>query len=202
MGIPGRAAVNRCAVSSPISNMPYLHPRGSNSQTSVGSSTLPPESVPRSATFQPLTRAMNDSNVSIDSSTNTLQAQMPLPIPRSALTFQPTPRAMTESAHSLHSLNHKWAGTIVYLISSSNWNAVLTRVRTKIHSLISDVDILEAGDLSLIHHCAMDRGRLIQLLQGNCFRRCFRVVTCSLTVLCVFFCLEMASLLINMKKEA
>lgn len=163
-------------VSSPVSNMPYLHTRASNSQTSVGSSTLPHD-VPRSATsFHSVTRTMNDSNVSIDSSTPTLQASHPLPIPRAALSFQSSPRAMTESTLSMHCLNHKWAGIIVYLVSASNWTAVLARVRSKIDSLTQDVDIQDTGDLCLIHHCAMDRGRLIQLLQGTvlpllpCFR--------------------------------
>jgi hypothetical protein len=92
----------------------------------------------------------------------------PIPIPRDALTYSNTPQMMAESNSSLIALIHKYAGLIVYHLSASNWDVVFSRVRKKIHALTKS----EAGtssdviDLQLMTQCALDKSRLIQLLQG------------------------------------
>ena len=102
-----------------------------------------------------------------------------LPLPTAVMSFQATPHALTESPLSLHNLISYWAGVVVYLVSSTNWGVVFTRIRKKIRelaqppipddtqSILSSDDMgLDVGDLGLLQHCAMDRTRLIQILQG------------------------------------
>ena len=94
----------------------------------------------------------------------------PIPLPRSALDFQPTPRTLLTSSHPLYSLITEWAGKIVYLLSAANWGVVLHRIRTKIRQLSqsnpSD-DAQDYTDLHLLHYCAVDRGRLVHVMQGR-----------------------------------
>ncbi len=137
-----------------------------------------------------------------------------LPLPKTATTFQATPRALTVSPLALHSLLGHWAGAVVYLVSAANWNVVFTRIRGKIRTLAheqtnsndqfnsnvagSEDGGLDAGDLGLVQHCAMDRGRLIQILQGLHFL----LLPCALVFLTFSVCCaELSSLLVNMKRE-
>lgn len=95
----------------------------------------------------------------------------PIPLARSALGFQRTPRTLTMSSLPLYSLITEWAGNIVYLLSAANWSVVLSRIRGKIHSLAraSQEEFQDFTDLQLMQHCAMDRTRLMLILQGTLY---------------------------------
>ncbi|EIN11059.1 hypothetical protein PUNSTDRAFT_51619 [Punctularia strigosozonata HHB-11173 SS5] len=93
--------------------------------------------------------------------------------------FEKTPRVLLRSLSALNHLVGNTAGLIVHYLSTSNWPVVFTRIRNKIHYLASanedDPDIV---DLELVAHAALDRVRLIQILQ------------------------ETSSLLLNMRRES
>ena len=93
----------------------------------------------------------------------------PIPLARSTLGFQHTPRTLTMASLPLYSLITEWAGKVVYLLSAANWNVVLGKIRGKIHSLAraSQEDSQDYTDLQLMQHCALDRSRLITILQGR-----------------------------------
>ena len=82
-------------------------------------------------------------------------------------TYEKTSSVVSGSMLSLNSLIAKFAGKIVYHLSSSNWPVVFSRIRSKIYALAStsedDPDII---DLQLLTHCSLDRSRLVQSLQG------------------------------------
>ncbi|KAL5507799.1 IRA2 [Sanghuangporus vaninii] len=107
-------------------------------------------------------------------------ASSPIPLARSALGFQRTPRTLTMSSLPLYSLITEWAGNVVYLLSAANWGVVLSKIRGKIHALArsSLEESQDYTDLQLMQHCALDRSRLVLILQ------------------------ELSSLLVNMKPEA
>lgn len=96
-------------------------------------------------------------------------ASSPIPLARSMLGFQHTPRTLTMASLPLYSLITEWAGNIVYLLSAANWNAVFGKIRGKIHSLAraSQEDSQDYTDLQLMQHCALDRSRLVVILQGK-----------------------------------
>ncbi|KAH8118768.1 hypothetical protein DFH11DRAFT_1839273 [Phellopilus nigrolimitatus] len=104
----------------------------------------------------------------------------PIPLARSALGYQRTPRTLISSSLPLYSLITEWAGHIVYLLSAANWSVVLAKIRNKIHQLARTTqdEFQDYTDLQLMQHCAMDRNRLVLILQ------------------------ELSSLLVNMKPEA
>ena len=108
------------------------------------------------------------------------------------MTFQVTARPLTTSPSALHSLILYWAGRIVYLVSISNWNVVFARLRARINQLVQapiasnnqpnsghgnsnptivqplgvEEGTLDLADLGLMQYCAIDRSRLIQIMQG------------------------------------
>ena len=96
-------------------------------------------------------------------------ASAPIPLARSALGFQRTPRTLTMSSLPLYSLITEWTGNVVYLLSAANWSVVLSKIRSKIHSLAraSQEDSQDYTDLQLMQHCALDRIRLVLILQGR-----------------------------------
>lgn len=108
------------------------------------------------------------------------RAGAPIPIPRDALAYTNTPQMMADSLMSLNSLIAKYAGFIVYHLSASNWQIVFNRVRHRIRQLAkADVgNATDVIDLQLMTQCALDKTRLIQLLQ------------------------EVSALFLEMKKEA
>lgn len=99
-------------------------------------------------------------------------ASSPIPLARSALGFQRTPRTLTMSSLPLYSLITEWAGNVVYLLSAANWGVVLSKIRGKIHTLArSSLDeTQDYTDLQLMQHCALDRNRLVLILQGKATR--------------------------------
>lgn len=92
-----------------------------------------------------------------------------VPIPLDTLTYTPTAQSLADSASSLNDLIAKTVGSIVYHLSASNWPIVFSRVRNKIHALEHDKAGLnpDVTDLELMALSALDRTRLVQLLQGN-----------------------------------
>lgn len=83
--------------------------------------------------------------------------------------IESTPPTVSSSNNSLNRLILKYTARIIFHVSASNWNSVSTRVRKGIHQLASTTD--EPSDLSdmwLMAYCAMDRTKLVQILQGKC----------------------------------
>jgi hypothetical protein len=81
--------------------------------------------------------------------------------------YEKTPVTLIKSSLSLNSLIAKFVGRIVYHLSASNWNVVFHRLRNKIHYLAgSTEDNPDVIDLTLINHSALDRSRLVQVLNG------------------------------------
>ncbi|KDQ64130.1 hypothetical protein JAAARDRAFT_118551 [Jaapia argillacea MUCL 33604] len=102
-----------------------------------------------------------------------------IPIPHHSLSLERTPPTLCRSSMQLNVLVSKFAGRIVYHLSASNWSVVFNRIRNKIHFLATaSEDNPDIIDLGLMTHSALDRVRLIQIMQ------------------------ELSSLLLNMKREA
>ena len=68
-------------------------------------------------------------------------------------------------------MNHligKYTGRIVYHLSASNWAVVLFRLRTRIHYVAqASEDKPDIVDMGLMAHSALDRTKLIQVLNGE-----------------------------------
>jgi hypothetical protein len=90
------------------------------------------------------------------------------PIPPEARTYTNTVASMAVTVSSLNSLVSKFAGIVIYHISASNWPVVFERVRAKIRALekVERGAMPDTIDLQLMTQCALDRSRLVQLLQG------------------------------------
>jgi neurofibromin 1 len=102
---------------------------------------------------------------------------------------------LVKSSYAINSLIAKFAGRIVYHISASNWAVVFHRLRNKIHFLAStSEDNPDTVDLQLMTNSALDRIRLVQVLNGK-----------FIPVLDVYnltrFLVELSSLLVSMKPE-
>lgn len=110
--------------------------------------------------------------------------------------YERTSSVVAKSMLSLNTLIAKFAGRIVYHLSASNWPIVLSRMRSRMYFLAgtseSDPDIV---DLQLMTHCALDRTRLIQSLQGL-----FSVLVSSSTF-SLLSIKELSSLLLSMKRD-
>ncbi|KAG8959528.1 Ras GTPase activating protein ira2 [Tulasnella sp. 419] len=91
----------------------------------------------------------------------------------------PTPPIVSSSSSSINWLISKYAGKIVFYLSASNWPAVFSKIRNKIHHLAqTNEELPDMVDMKLVSYSALDRNKLVQVLQ------------------------ELSSLLVNMKKEA
>ncbi|KAJ7094350.1 hypothetical protein C8R44DRAFT_384405 [Mycena epipterygia] len=99
----------------------------------------------------------------------------------SSAKYERTNRSALKSPHTLNSLLVKFAGRVIFHISASNWPVVFHRLRNKLHYLAGDLDRSKQTpdliDLQLLSHCAMNRERLISVLQ------------------------ELSALLLNLKEE-
>ncbi|THH13571.1 hypothetical protein EW146_g6666 [Bondarzewia mesenterica] len=134
----------------------------------------PPETNDRHVRMQ---KPPNASSASVNSGVPSMNSSVP--ISQLNMKFEKTHKVLAKSHFSLNALILKFAGRILYHLSASNWSVVLTRLREKIRALAGGSD--KNGDmieLNLMKHCALDRQRLVQILQ------------------------ELSSLLINMKREA
>ncbi|KAI0065862.1 hypothetical protein BV25DRAFT_1988944 [Artomyces pyxidatus] len=122
-------------------------------------------------------RAPGVSSPSIQSGVGSTMSMAP--IPQLNTKFEKTHKVLAKSHFSLNALILKFAGRIVYHLSASNWPVVLQRIRNKIRYLASSAeDNPDIVDLNLMKHSALDRTRLVQILQ------------------------ELSSLLVNMKPDA
>ena len=122
-------------------------------------------------------------------------ASIPIPMMPLSFDFDKTHMSLSRSSLSLNKHIGVYAGRIVYHLSASNWQAVFDRIRTKVHFLSStSEDNPDTVDLRLMTHSAMDRNRLVQVLQGlSPLRFFFSLLIASLVL---------SSLLVNMKREA
>ncbi|KAF8645481.1 hypothetical protein AX16_007766 [Volvariella volvacea WC 439] len=86
-------------------------------------------------------------------------------LPAASTKYERTHMSMTTSAFPVNSLIAKYAGRIIFQISASNWDVVFDRLRAKFDLLASsNEDAPDTVDLKLMAHCALDRSRLILLL--------------------------------------
>jgi hypothetical protein len=68
----------------------------------------------------------------------------------------------------------KYTGRIIFHVSASNWPTVFTRIRNKIHHLASTAEeVHDVVDIRLIAHSALDRTKLVMILQGELLRAFF-----------------------------
>lgn len=96
-----------------------------------------------------------------------LSVNSTIQIPTMKAAYEKTHMSLVKSSLPVNTLIAKYAGRIVFHISASNWNAVYLRLRTKIHFLASNsVESPDITDLQLMAHSALDRQRLVQLLNG------------------------------------
>ncbi|TFK46902.1 hypothetical protein OE88DRAFT_1666689 [Heliocybe sulcata] len=168
-----------------------------NLQYDSSSSFYDLESIDMSATpdnwfeSQPTTEATPEAKVAAirnqtslssmgSAGSSTLKNASAVPLPPGSLAFERTLPTLCQSSMQLNTLIAKFSGRVVYLLSASNWPVVFTRIQAKIRYLAANPaeenpDII---DLHLMTHSALDRTRLVQILQ------------------------ELSSLLLNMKKEA
>jgi hypothetical protein len=94
--------------------------------------------------------------------------QSTVPIPTHNLSYEKTPVTLVKVSLSLNTLIAKYAGIIIYHLSASNWPVVFNRLRNKIrhlagHNCEENPDIV---DLHLMTYSALDKGRLVQVLNG------------------------------------
>jgi hypothetical protein len=105
------------------------------------------------------------SATSILSSRHSISSYMPSSV--SNANYESTHMSIVSDTHILSNLILKFAGRIVHHLSITNWKAVFLRIRTRIH-LLADNESKElppdAPDLFIMAHCALDRVKLIQLL--------------------------------------
>lgn len=88
-------------------------------------------------------------------------------LPQHFTSYEKTSQMLYKSSLSLNHLIAKFVGRIIYHLSASNWNAVFSRIRTKIHFLASNSEEnTDVIDLQLMSHSLLDRPRLVQVLQG------------------------------------
>jgi hypothetical protein len=117
-------------------------------------------------------------------STNTVNSgatdsSNPIPILPLSFHFDRTHMSLAKSSLSLNNNIGKYAGRIIYHLSASNWQAIFDRIRTRVNTLSStSEDNPDTVDLQLMSYSAMDRSRLVQVLQ------------------------VLSSLLVNMKRDA
>ncbi|KAF7975643.1 hypothetical protein HWV62_9093 [Athelia sp. TMB] len=90
----------------------------------------------------------------------------PIPIAPHFLQFSKTHMSIVKSTISLNKQIGKYAGLIIRHLSASNWPVVFARIRSKLDTLsITAEENPDTIDLQLMNHSAMDRSKLIQVLQ-------------------------------------
>ncbi|GLB34218.1 putative GTPase-activator protein for Ras-like GTPases [Lyophyllum shimeji] len=149
---------------------------GQTSENGVENPPTPVSDYSRTHTQDPNLRAQSSSN-SVRSGKLSLSST--IHIPATKATYEKTHMFLVKSTTPMNNLIAQYAGRVVFQISASNWHVVYLRLRNKIHSLASITSgTLETHDLQLMAHCALDRQRLVQLLN------------------------ELSSLLVSMGREA
>jgi hypothetical protein len=125
------------------------------------------------------------------------------PIPPEARTYTNTVASMAVTVSSLNSLVSKFAGIVIYHISASNWPVVFERVRAKIRALekVERGAMPDTIDLQLMTQCALDRSRLVQLLQGM-IHMIRGIPSCRWLMENLTHLAEVSSLYLSMKRDA
>lgn len=112
----------------------------------------------------PVLRSRQSAN-SISSSKPSISS---IPIPPGSFKYERTHMSFVSDVSVINKLITKFAGRIIYHLSTSNWKIVFSRLRNKIHFLASGVEgTPDTADLAIMSHCALDRLRLIQVLNGQ-----------------------------------
>lgn len=95
-------------------------------------------------------------------------ASTPIPVVPHFFDFNRTHMSLVKSSLSLNNQIGKYAGLIIRHLSASNWPVVFTRIRNKLDTLASTSEEKpDTIDLQLMTHSAMDRVKLVQVLQGK-----------------------------------
>ncbi|KAL1727572.1 hypothetical protein EV714DRAFT_253754 [Schizophyllum commune] len=106
-------------------------------------------------------------------------SQSSIAIPVGTAMYEKTHISLLRSQVAMRNLIMKLAGQVIFYLSATNWNPVFHRLRSRIHFLANATDEIKDTniDLELLYHCALDRSRLVQVLN------------------------ELSSLLVNMKQD-
>lgn len=79
-----------------------------------------------------------------------------------------TPLTVSSSPSSINWIISKYAGKIVFHLSSSNWAVVFAKIRNKIHHLAqTNEETPDMVDMKLVACSALDRTKLVQVMQGE-----------------------------------
>ncbi|KAJ7724736.1 hypothetical protein DFH07DRAFT_1066990 [Mycena maculata] len=102
--------------------------------------------------------------------TESLRSPLTLPISAHNVAYEPTVRSAIKSPHALNTLLAKFTGRVIFHISVANWAVVFHRLRNKLQYLASnELDRTRQApdlvDLQLLAHSALNRERLIVILQ-------------------------------------
>lgn len=106
---------------------------------------------------------------SVESSRDFRDAMSDLPIVNA--NYEKTNFTLTKLPISLVHLVAEYAGRIVFHVSASNWDLVLDRIREKIRHEDENTDLLP---IQLLAHSALNRQRLVQVLNGIFLMRHWR----------------------------
>lgn len=129
--------------------------------------------------------------------TKATSASTPIPAAPHSTEFQKTHLSIVKNSLSLHKQIGKYAGLIIRHLSATNWPVVFARIRGRVEILsITSEENPDTIDLQLMNHSAMDRSKLIQVLQGTYYLLYFYDVS-----LISLSPLVLSSLLVNMKQE-
>ncbi|KAL1741753.1 hypothetical protein HDZ31DRAFT_84616 [Schizophyllum fasciatum] len=106
-------------------------------------------------------------------------SQSSIAIPVGTAMYEKTHISLLRSQVAMRNMIMKLAGQVIFYLSATNWNPVFHRLRSRIHFLANAPDEIKDTniDLELLYHCALDRSRLVQVLN------------------------ELSSLLVNMKQD-
>lgn len=100
--------------------------------------------------------------------TKVTTASTPIPAAPHFTEFNKTHLSIVKNSLSLHKQIRKYAGLIIRHLSASNWQVVFSRIQGKVESLsVTSEENPDTIDLQLMNHSAMDRYKLIQVLQGK-----------------------------------
>lgn len=99
--------------------------------------------------------------------TKATSASTPIPTTPHFTEFQKTHLSVVKNTRSMHKQIGKYAGLIIRHLSQSNWSVVFSRIRGRVENLsVTSEENPDTIDLQLMNHSAMDRSKLIQVLQG------------------------------------
>lgn len=124
--------------------------------TSLSDFSLPEWATPSSSSHVPASPVSSGEGHSLS-----------LPIPPGSWIYEKSHGSQIKSQSSMNNLIRKFTGRIVYHLSASNWGVVLAKLRNKIHYLAHTTDDKpDIVDMGLMIHSALDRSRLVQVLNG------------------------------------